>query len=290
MSGMGRVTEFLTAVVSKDLTKYVCELYVWTFVWLVVSLILMIFLIIAILKNKDLTRDVKKIQKNVQDAEQTTFWKINKSIDKKICDALSKNSSFNIGEYCVQQEIERVIEKKTGYYLVNDVVLYNYGDGYSTQIDHVLITPYGVFALETKYWKGDTYILDINPNNIFDSSATYNNRLIINMKDGEANLYRPNVESNVINQTIEHAVRLKKQLFGNTDNFVKGILVFVENDFCKVKFRDCINKDENVAIMSLNSLIYLIEKDLICNVCNDLMKCKNCQEIHKEVLKYRKTI
>lgn len=289
MSALEKAINESMALIGQNIPRYVLKTYGWILLLIVISIILMILTIVALCFSKKSRHDVKKTREDIQNIRQQDLLNIKRISYKKICDALTQNSSFNIGEYCVRKEIEKAIEKKNGYYLVNDVVIYNYGEGFATQIDHVLITPYGIFTLETKYWKGDTYILDINPNNIFEPSATYNNKLIINMKDGEANLYRPNTESNVIKQTVEHAVRLKKELFGTANNFVKGILVFVENDSCKVRFSDCVGKEYNVNIMSLNNLIHLIKEDKLEAICNELMDCRNGEAIYREVLRLSRT-
>ncbi|MBR1594156.1 MAG: NERD domain-containing protein [Alloprevotella sp.] len=57
-----------------------------------------------------------------------------------------------IGEY----RIARILNKlPDNYYLIND--LYIQQNGYSTQIDHVVISEYGVFVIETKNYSGWIY-------------------------------------------------------------------------------------------------------------------------------------
>ena len=41
------------------------------------------------------------------------------------------------------------------YYIWNDIVLQR--NGYSVQIDHIVISPYGIFVIETKNYKGWIY-------------------------------------------------------------------------------------------------------------------------------------
>lgn len=194
---------------------------------------------------------------------------------------------FNIGEQCVTKEIKRAIKDKQGYYLINDVYFYNYRKGYHTQVDHVLITPERVFAIETKYWKGTTYIIKTDIKNKYKDSdinfALYEGNLVVNINDGEINLYTPNKYSNVINQTIEHAKNLRWR-FDKHINFANGILVFVENDNCRLN----INRvdEEDVTILSLNTLVQLIKEGRIEEIGKPNMKCENPQIVYEALLKY----
>ena len=61
-------------------------------------------------------------------------------------------SKGEYGEYAVTCVLERLPEE---YRIFNDVYLEN--KGYSSQIDHVVISRYGVFVIETKNYSGDVY-------------------------------------------------------------------------------------------------------------------------------------
>lgn len=41
------------------------------------------------------------------------------------------------------------------YHVWKDIVIQN--NGYSVQIDHLVISPYGIFVIETKNYRGDIY-------------------------------------------------------------------------------------------------------------------------------------
>lgn len=56
------------------------------------------------------------------------------------------------GEYTVTKVLEKLPEE---YHVFNDVYLET--KGYSSQIDHVIISPHGVFVIETKNYSGDVY-------------------------------------------------------------------------------------------------------------------------------------
>ena len=57
------------------------------------------------------------------------------------------------GEKVVSVLLSRL--PKDEYRIINDLLLQN--GGYSTQIDHVVVSPYGVFVIETKNYKGKIY-------------------------------------------------------------------------------------------------------------------------------------
>lgn len=67
---------------------------------------------------------------------------------------VSKSSSYKgqVGERKVRNKIESLISRNNEYYSLHDLILQT-PDG-STQIDHVLISPYGIFVIETKNYKG----------------------------------------------------------------------------------------------------------------------------------------
>ena len=67
---------------------------------------------------------------------------------------LSKSSNFKgyLGERKVNSKIESLIRSNNEYRSFHDLTLQT-PDG-TTQIDHVLLSPYGIFVIETKNYKG----------------------------------------------------------------------------------------------------------------------------------------
>ncbi|MBQ7769885.1 MAG: NERD domain-containing protein, partial [Clostridia bacterium] len=57
------------------------------------------------------------------------------------------------GENRVKWVIGETIENEQ--YVINDLILMN--DGKTTQIDHMVINPRGVFVIETKNYSGEIY-------------------------------------------------------------------------------------------------------------------------------------
>ena len=53
------------------------------------------------------------------------------------------------GEYWVKKELRRLSAE---YIVLNDIMIAN--NGKTTQIDHIVISPYGIFVIETKHYHG----------------------------------------------------------------------------------------------------------------------------------------
>ena len=62
-------------------------------------------------------------------------------------------SKGEMGEKIVAKRLKRLPKDK--YRVINDLLLQN--NGYSSQIDHVVVSEYGVFVIETKNYQGDIY-------------------------------------------------------------------------------------------------------------------------------------
>lgn len=58
---------------------------------------------------------------------------------------------LNIGEAAVSRTLKASFQGKD-YHLMNNITL-PYLDG-TTQVDHILVSLYGVFVIETKHWSG----------------------------------------------------------------------------------------------------------------------------------------
>ena len=55
------------------------------------------------------------------------------------------------GEFAVQAHVKLYLDER--YILINDVTLPDEQGG-TTQIDHIVLSPFGVFVIETKNYKG----------------------------------------------------------------------------------------------------------------------------------------
>lgn len=56
------------------------------------------------------------------------------------------------GKFSEELAYRKMLELPDEYHIFNDLFLEN--NGYTTQIDHVVVSPYGVFVIETKGYKG----------------------------------------------------------------------------------------------------------------------------------------
>lgn len=57
------------------------------------------------------------------------------------------------GEYAVARQLRRLSDE---YMVLNDLLLRS-GNGHTTQIDHVVVSPFGIFVIETKNISGQIY-------------------------------------------------------------------------------------------------------------------------------------
>lgn len=241
----------------------------------------LIFAFILYQKKKKLKYQRKALLNESYKGSKTFNQNIQKDLlDKMYLEKQNENTEKkeNIGEKFVQESIKDIIKDKEGYHLFNNVCFYNPHKHYKTEIDHVLVINNQVYAIETKYWVGDTYLLhlenstdDNKKNNAEDTKNKflYCDYIVLNDKGGgKVNTY-PSAYSNAITQTVIHAANLKHYLSEDVD-FVQGILVFVDNDICKVKFKKSSIGNAGVLVMSLTELKeYIRNKDVIQLSCNE---------------------
>ena len=62
-------------------------------------------------------------------------------------------SAGDSGEFAVARQLRRLSDK---YLVINDL-MFNSGKGRTMQIDHVVVSPYGIFVIETKNISGKIY-------------------------------------------------------------------------------------------------------------------------------------
>ncbi len=65
----------------------------------------------------------------------------------------TKEGKGEAGELVVSHFLNKLDKSK--YFTVNDITLKN--NFFTTQIDHIVVSCYGVFVIETKNWKGSIY-------------------------------------------------------------------------------------------------------------------------------------
>lgn len=82
-----------------------------------------------------------------------------------------------LGEYIVQYHAKKFLNED--YILLNDLTFLDQ-DNQTTQIDHILLSPYGIFVIETKNYKG--WIFGSSHQKIYKSSHKFQNPLHQNYK------------------------------------------------------------------------------------------------------------
>ena len=145
-------------------------------------------------------------------------------IYKKIINRDNSNSDIKYREYKSSAEILGEIGEdriarflnslSSDYYIFNDIYLYN--KGMTNQIDHVVISPYGIFVIETKNFKGWIYG---NDNSEYWTENFYGKTY---------KFYNP------IKQNYSHIRALQQLLKISINNFIP-IVVFSEEAVLKCK-------------------------------------------------------
>lgn len=78
------------------------------------------------------------------------------------------------GEIAVARRLKKLPQEQ--YKIINDLLLQN--NGFSSQIDHVVVSPYGVFVIETKNYTGDIFggpNSEMWTQNIYGSKSQFRN-------------------------------------------------------------------------------------------------------------------
>lgn len=123
-----------------------------------------------------------------------------------ICFFIKNKHSNYIGK-CGERKVAKLLSTlpKNEYKIINDVIIQK--DDYSSQIDHIVVSIYGIFVIETKNYKG--WIIG-NYNYEYWTQNIYGNKY---------KLYNP------IKQNLSHIIALKKYLKLPT-NFFISIIAF----------------------------------------------------------------
>ena len=201
-------------------------------------------------------------------------------IYKKIINRDNSNSDIKYREYKSSAEILGEIGEdriarflnslSSDYYIFNDIYLYN--KGMTTQIDHVVISIYGIFVIETKNYKGQIYGNDTSEywtENFYGKTYKF---------------YNP------IKQNYSHIRVLQQALKIPINNFIP-IVVFTgeaklkckteENVMYFFQLKEFIERFEK-PIFEISDLKIIEEKLLYYNIDNEKIK-----EVHKRNVQQR---
>ncbi len=168
-----------------------------------------------------------------------------------------------MGEAMVKMELSSLDKNK--YSVINNLVLENSGGNtYSTQIDHLVISTYGIFSIETKNYKG------------LICGSEYGKRWIQNIHGNKNEFMNPSLQNYAHIQAVKSILR---KYYPNIKYF--SIVAFSPDAKIKVKANDSVickmsQVSRNIEELSdkeilnpndLKKIIYLIKENKI-NISN----------------------
>jgi hypothetical protein len=162
----------------------------------------------------------------------------------------------NEGELLVRESLIKYLEPKT-WHLLNNVTIPT-ADG-TTQVDHILLSKYGVFVIETKHYKGWIF---------GDDKSKEWTQVIWGKK------YR---FQNPIHQNYKHLKAVQELLDFLPENVIKGIVVFTGDATFKT--------EQPNGVFSLSRFIHYLSKfDQASITENRLQFCIGRLEFHRLAL------
>ena len=180
----------------------------------------------------------------------------------------------NVGELAVKKKLKKLNNKK--YLALNNITLRNYsGNTSATQIDHVVVSIYGIYVIETKNYKGIIYGSE-------------------NSKNWTYNIYGNKYKfMNPINQNYAHIKAIKNAIGEEYKNIPYYSIIAFSNEakvnidasrasICKIpKVSKVIKSESYDEILSYEDILYIKEK--LENAQVDLSKRRHRREIKKAI-------
>lgn len=165
----------------------------------------------------------------------SSFWYV---IPLLIISVIIKTAWFKgkLGEFIVSLKLKLNLNSDD-YWVINDVMLPV--DGGTTQIDHMIVSKYGVFVIETKNMKGW----------IFGSS---------NQKIWTQKIYKQTIKfQNPLHQNLKHT-RVLEELLALASGQVYSVIVFIGDSTFKTEMPDNVTDSRSCIsyIKSKNTLIF----------------------------------
>jgi len=146
-----------------------------------------------------------------------------------------------IGEFWVKRDLRKLSNQE--YLILNDVLLLD--NTTTSQIDHIIVSDYGIFVIETKFING--YI----------EGNEYDHKWIIHGKKTEYYIMNP------IHQNYGHMIHLKNVLHLTEEQFIP-IVCFFNDDNANIHLQEN-HKNQFVSINELLPLIMSYQKKIIFN-------------------------
>lgn len=168
---------------------------------------------------------------------------------------------------------EQLLSLSSDYHVFNDVVLKT--DRGTTQIDHIIVSRYGVFTIETKNYRGEIYGDDNRKEwtQIIVTEVTYSSNWFKTYTYVTKNRFY-----NPVKQSIGHAIHIKELLNEYSINVVP-IVAFTENaDLAKVNCRNHVVYDYQLpSLINSYQSVRLADEDVKEIV--DIINLNNLRDI-----------
>lgn len=160
------------------------------------------------------------------------------------------------GEFWVKQELKKL--NSSIYKVINDITIIV--DGVTHQIDHIVVSKFGIFVIETKQYNG--YI----KGNEYDKKWTQNNKVYIN---------------NPIHQNYGHIKSLEKILDLSENKFIP-IVCIPSTAKVNVKSKSHIARIDNLnkIILSYNSVVLSDYNNVYNKIITMKVKDRNINKQH----------
>lgn len=180
----------------------------------------------------------------------------------------------DVGELAVKRKLKKLNKNK--YLVLNNVTLSNYGGNTSaTQIDHVVVSIYGIYVIETKNYKGIIYGSENSKNwtyNIYGNKYKFMNP--INQNYAHIKAIKNVIEKEYKNIPYHSIIVFSKEAKVNVDASRASI--------CKIpKVSKVIKSKSYDEILSYEDILYIKEK--LENAQVDLSKRRHRREIKKAI-------
>lgn len=201
------------------------------------------------------------------------------------------NSPKQKGKRGEEKVYKKLLELSDDYHIFNDVIL-NTGKG-TTQIDHIVVSKYGVFVIETKNYRGEIYGDDNRKEwtQIIITNVTYAKKWWKTYTYVTKNhFYNP------VKQSLGHSLRIKEILSAFPHVKIVPIVVFVGDAvLTNVESRYHVVYEENLLdVISGYRTIYLTDDDVqtvlgilernnVREKVNDRQHVKNLRATAREV-------
>jgi len=180
------------------------------------------------------------------------------------------------------------------YYMMNDVVLRT-AHG-TTQIDHVVVSKYGIFVIETKNYEGKIYGDDDKEKwkQLFVNDVQYRRSWKTYTYVTKNLLYNP------VKQSKGHAYHVKQLLKDYPNVPVVPIVVFAGGaDLSSVRTHSCvIHKEQMIPFINQYKVTYLTDEEvldiraklMLQNVREEVKNSEHVKNVHENVERIRQSV